>query len=197
MVSFQAKEVEESIEGLLRRLEEFCALTDMVSFPPEVWVETQAQCLSVLGGCPGNPPGWGFSHPKERDSGASRATCTLCLPLSPTPNPKASSGSHLGHLLPPRWLSFHGGARRGPPGGTLGRRCGEPCCGDARAIFNFPPLCAVGQANMEPARKWLQAWEAWEGLAAQATARGGVGIVRFFPESFCSLYFNLLPCSFF
>ena len=31
IVSFQAKEVEETIEGLLLRLEEFCSLADMVS----------------------------------------------------------------------------------------------------------------------------------------------------------------------
>lgn len=33
-MSFQAKEVEETIEGLLLRLEEFCSLTDMVSVCP-------------------------------------------------------------------------------------------------------------------------------------------------------------------
>lgn len=34
IVSFQAKEVEETIEGMLLRLEEFCSLTDMVSVCP-------------------------------------------------------------------------------------------------------------------------------------------------------------------
>ena len=52
--SFQAKEVEETIEGLLLRLEEFCSLTDMVS----VWeagIEAQARPQAL----PGVP--WG-SH---------------------------------------------------------------------------------------------------------------------------------------
>ena len=48
MVSFQAKEVEETIEGLLLRLEEFCALTDVVSVCLEVWVETQGPRLPFL-----------------------------------------------------------------------------------------------------------------------------------------------------
>ena len=46
IVSFQAKEVEETVEGLLLRLEEFCSLADMVS-----------ACLGGVGGGPGQTAG--------------------------------------------------------------------------------------------------------------------------------------------
>lgn len=51
IVSLQAKEVEETIEGMLLRLEEFCSLTDMVS-----------ACLRGVDLGPGQTPGpsWGF-----------------------------------------------------------------------------------------------------------------------------------------
>lgn len=51
IVSFQAKEVEETIEGMLLRLEEFCSLTDMVSV-----------CLAGVDLGPGQTPGpsWSF-----------------------------------------------------------------------------------------------------------------------------------------
>lgn len=77
--------------------------------------------------------------------------------------------------IPPRWLLFHRGAWSGPPGGTLGHRCGEPFSGDAKTIFNFPRLCAGPPGKHGDSQEMASGLQGLEEPPAQAVARGRGG----------------------
>lgn len=192
VLSLQAKAVEETVEVMLLRLEEFCSLTDLVSIGLDLG---PGQTL----GSPGISWGSLFhgdlaTWVGDRAAAGSERKATRTLSYAQAPTTKAPRGCRLDSTLPPSWFLFHGGARSGPPGGTLGHRCRELFGGDAEPIFNFPQLGAARPANMETARKWLQACKAQEEPPARLWAAvGGAG--QQVPSRISgALLFCLPPC---
>lgn len=84
----------------------------------------------------------------------------------PPSSPLSSSAGRAAILIwkPLRWFLSHQGAWSRPQGGALGRGCWWWSRREPETIFNAPRLLEACPANMEAARKWLQACEAQGGL---------------------------------